>query len=138
MAPHRADEENLLLLDETLIADNIVLPLPSNQVEPHTESTASLLHTVLDLQDQISALQKQQAFILHRLGNTVALPKTQKHKARTVLSTATRMELTRVFDVEQYPDAEERERLCHFSGLTLKQINDWFCNRRKRTKCNMS
>lgn len=137
MAPH----EGNLLLDETLIADDIVLPLPSNPVEPHTESAASLLHITLNLQDQIAALQKQQAFILHRLGaNAALLQKTRfgKYKARTVLNEATRMELKRVFDLEQYPDAEERERLCHCSGLTLKQINNWFCNRRKRTKCKMS
>lgn len=33
-----------------------------------------------------------------------------------------------------YPDREERDRLCKETGLTHKQLVDWFANRRKRSR----
>jgi len=33
-----------------------------------------------------------------------------------------------------YPDREERDRLCKGTGLTHKQLVDWFANRRKRSR----
>jgi len=33
-----------------------------------------------------------------------------------------------------YPDREERDRLCRATGLTHKQLVDWFANRRKRSR----
>jgi hypothetical protein len=44
--------------------------------------------------------------------------------------------LEQSFDVDQYPSDAEKERLASVCRLSIRQINNWFTNKRNRTKNN--
>jgi transcriptional antiterminator len=55
---------------------------------------------------------------------------TSKPKSREPLDTRQRSILIAFYHQNPYPSASERQQLVQTTGRTLKQIQDWFSNRR--------
>ncbi len=55
---------------------------------------------------------------------------TSKPQTREPLNTRQRSILTTFYNQNPYPSASERHQLVQLTGRTLKQIQDWFSNRR--------
>lgn len=58
---------------------------------------------------------------------------TSKVQTREPLNTRQRTILIEFYNKNPYPSASERHQLVQLTGRTLKQIQDWFSNRRVRT-----
>jgi transcriptional antiterminator len=57
---------------------------------------------------------------------------TSKVQTREPLNTRQRTILIEFYNQNPYPSASERHQLVQLTGRTLKQIQDWFSNRRVR------
>lgn len=57
---------------------------------------------------------------------------TSKTTVREPLNTRQRTILMTFYNQNPYPSASERHQLAQSTGRTLKQIQDWFSNRRVR------
>lgn len=57
---------------------------------------------------------------------------TSKPQSREPLNTRQRSILISFYNQNPYPSASERHQLVQLTGRTLKQIQDWFSNRRVR------
>jgi hypothetical protein len=55
---------------------------------------------------------------------------TSKPQTREPLNTRQRSILVTFYNQNPYPSASERHQLVQITGRTLKQIQDWFSNRR--------
>jgi hypothetical protein len=55
---------------------------------------------------------------------------TSKPQSREPLNTRQRSILVAFYNQNPYPSASERHQLVQLTGRTLKQIQDWFSNRR--------
>ena len=55
---------------------------------------------------------------------------TTKRQPREPLNTRQRSILTTFYNQNAYPSASERQHLVQLTGRTLKQVQDWFSNRR--------
>ncbi len=55
---------------------------------------------------------------------------TSKPQSRVPLNTQQRSILVAFYNQNPYPSASERHQLAQLTGRTLKQIQDWFSNRR--------
>jgi len=66
--------------------------------------------------------------------NTASERRMGNLKASTFTQDASKVLRKWFFDhfSHPYPEKEEKERLCNETGLTAKQLNDWFSNWRKR------
>lgn len=57
---------------------------------------------------------------------------TAKVQTRQPLNTRQRNILTEFYRRNPYPTASERQQLSRTTGRTMKQVQDWFSNRRVR------
>lgn len=55
---------------------------------------------------------------------------TSKAHSRQPLNNRQRSILISFYEQNPYPSANERQQLVQMTGRTLKQIQDWFSNRR--------
>ena len=94
--------------------------------------------------EQIKNLQQQQANIIKEIHvlasanyNWLQSPLVEK-KSRTLLPQTVRTDFIWKFNQDPCPSLEERKVLSQCSGLSRKQVDTWFCNRRKRIKKKMN
>ncbi len=131
--------------DETFI--DIELNTPHNDEEDRDEKQLKELQEMIsNTSIQLNAIRKQQmvmsaqiqeikSMIFQPADMSSRVASTEKHSVRRMhLTTSIRRHFIHQFNIDRHPSAEVREELAQISGKTIRQIDNWFCNRRKRNK----
>jgi len=109
-------------------------PLKLEALEPKPPSVRAYSAKSQSYRQAIAAERANEEEENDRVTTPAAERRMGNLKASTFTQDASKVLRKWFFDhfSHPYPEKEEKERLCNETGLTAKQLNDWFSNWRKR------